>query len=91
MTITYETLHTRFEVESLPGYEEIRARFEQGFSGFVSAKKLAAVKAIISEEITSETLVKNPDFAQAIANRVDDEALLEKRYVFISVNPKALL
>ena len=91
MTITYETLNTRFEVESMSDYDEIRARFEQGFSGFVSAKKLAAVQDIVSEEITSETLVNNPDFIQAIANRVDDEALLEKRYVFISVNPKVLV
>jgi hypothetical protein len=35
--------------------------------------------------------VRNPDFIQAIANRVDDEAILEKRYVFLSVNPKALV
>ncbi len=91
MAITYETHNVRFEVESMSDYDEIRARFEQGFSGFVAAKKLEAVTAIISDEIPSETLVKNPDFIQAIANRVDDEALLEKRYVFISVNPKALV
>lgn len=91
MAITYETLTKRFEVESMSNYEEIRARFEQGFSGFVTAKKLEAVKAILPEEITHETLVKNPDFIQAIANRVDDEAMLEKRYIFISLNPKALI
>lgn len=91
MVTTYETLNTRFEVESMPDYNDIRARFEQGFSGFVFAKKLEAVKAILPEEITHETLVKNPDFIQAIARRVDDEALLEKRYIFISVNPMALV
>lgn len=91
MAITYETLNTRFEVESMPNYEDVRARFEQGFGGFISAKKLAAVQAVLPEEIQSETLVKNPDFIQAIANRVDDEAVLEKRYVFISVNPQVLV
>ncbi|HEY9744949.1 MAG TPA: hypothetical protein V6C99_01890 [Oculatellaceae cyanobacterium] len=91
MAITYETLNTQFEVESMPNYAEIRDRFEQGFEEFVSAKKLAAVKAILPEEIPSETLVCNEDFIQAIAKRVDDEAILEKRYIFISVNPKALI
>jgi hypothetical protein len=91
MVTTYETLNTRFEVESMPDYDDIRARFEHGFSGFVAAKKLEAVKAILPEEIPNETLVRNPDFIEAIAGRVDDEALLEKRYVFISLNPEALV
>lgn len=91
MTTMFET-RTQFDVEAMPGYADIRARFEQNFQNFVDAKKLQAVHAVLKEEFTgTEKIVKNPDFIQAIANRVDDEALLEKRYIFISVNPQALI
>jgi hypothetical protein len=91
MTTAYETLHTHFDIGSMADYEGISRRFLQGFDGFVTAKKYQAVRAVLKEEIQHETLVNNPDFINAIVNRMDDESVLEKRYVFISVNPQALV
>lgn len=88
MSTTYE-LKTRFDVEAMPDYESVSRRFLEGFTRFAEAKKLDGVRAVLKTEITHETLVRNPDFIQAIAGRVADEALLEKRYIFISVNPEA--
>lgn len=86
MTTAYDTLHTHFDVLEMPDFEGISRRFRQGFEGFVMAKKYQAVRAILREEVQHETLVKNPEFIQAMVNRVDEEALLEKRFIFISVN-----
>jgi hypothetical protein len=87
----YDTIHTHFDVFSMPDYEGVSRRFQQGFESFVTAKKYQAVRAILREEVQHETLVKNPEFIQAIVNRVDEEALLEKRFIFISVNTNALV
>jgi len=87
----YDTMHTHFDVFSMPDYEGVSRRFQQGFEGFVMAKKYQAVRAILREEVQQESLVKNPELIQAIVNRVDEEALLEKRYIFISVNTEALV
>ncbi len=89
MSTTYE-LKTRFEVEAMPDYEAVSRRFLEGFHPFAMSKKTAAVRAVLKTEITHETLVRNPDFIDAIARRVEDEALLEKRYIFLSVNPEAV-
>lgn len=89
MSTTYE-LKTRFEVEAMPDYESVSRRFLEGFNRFAMAKKTAAARAVLKTEITHETLVRNPDFIDAIARRVEDEALLEKRYIFLSVNPEAV-
>ena len=89
MSTAYDTLHTHFDVLEMPEYEEVSRRFRQGFEGFVMAKKYQAVRAILREEVQHETLVKNPEFIQALVNRVDEEALQEKRFIFISVNTEA--
>jgi hypothetical protein len=87
----YDTIHTHFDVFSMPDYDGINRRFQQGFESFVTAKKYQAVRAILREEVQHESLVKNPELIQAIVNRVDEEALLEKRFIFISVNTEALV
>ncbi len=91
MTTVYDTMNTHFDVLSMPDYEGISRRFLQGFEPFVTAKKYQAARDVIKEDVCLETLVKNPDFIDAIVKRVDDEAVLEKRYIFISVNPNALV
>lgn len=91
MSTAYDTLHTHFDVLSMPEYEDVSRRFQQSFEGFVMAKKYQAVRTILREEVQNETLVKNPEFIQSIVNRVDEEALLEKRFIFISVNTEALV
>lgn len=91
MTTAYDTLHTHFDVLDMPDYEGISRRFRQSFESFVMAKKYQGVRTILRDEVQHETLVKNPEFIQAIVNRVDEEALLEKRFIFISVNTEALV
>jgi hypothetical protein len=91
MTTLSHSLTTQFDVESMHDYDGIRQRFLQGFDGFAAAKKYQAVRAVLPEEVPNETLVRNPDFVQAIVRCVDDEALLEKRYIFLSLNPQAVL
>lgn len=91
MTTVYDTMNTHFDVLAMPDYEGISRRFLQGFESFVTAKKYQAARDILREDVRHETLVKNPDFIDAIVKRMDDEALLEKRYIFISLNPKALV
>ncbi|HEY9687251.1 MAG TPA: hypothetical protein V6C52_09770 [Coleofasciculaceae cyanobacterium] len=89
MATTYHALTTFNvnELENLPEYEGTSQRFLEGFPPFVMLKKEQAVRTLLKEEIPNETLVKNPDFIAAIANRVVDEALVEKRYIFLSLNP----
>jgi hypothetical protein len=89
MATTYHALTTFnvAELENLPEYEGTSQRFMEAFPPFVMLKKEQAVRALLKEEIPSETLVKNPDFIAAIACRVEDEALVEKRYIFLSLNP----
>jgi hypothetical protein len=87
------SLITHFDMnvlETMVDYDGIRQRFAQGFERFVAAKKYQAVCALLPDEIQNECLVKSPNFIQAVTHRVDDEALLEKRYIFLSVNPQAV-
>jgi hypothetical protein len=90
MSTVYNTMNTHFDVLSMPDYEGVSRRFLQGFESFVIAKKYQAARDILREDVRHETLVKNPDFIGAIVKQMDDEALQEKRYIFISLNPKAL-
>ncbi len=89
MTAAYDTLRTHFDVQAMPDIEGISRRFLQGFGAFITAKKYQAVRAVLKEEIQNESLKKNPDFINAIVNRMDDESVLEKRYIFISLNSQA--
>jgi len=89
MTTAYDTLRTHFDVHTMPDFEGVSRRFLQGFEAFITAKKYQAVRAVLNDEIQHEALRKNPDFITAIVNRMDDESVLEKRYIFISLNPQA--
>lgn len=92
MTTTYHSFITHFDdVEALPGYEGIRQRFLQGFGSFVNAKKYQGVSALLPTEIQSNTLVKNPNFIASIVDVVPDDALLEKSFIFLSLNPAAMV
>ncbi len=90
MTITYE-VKAQFDVEALSGYAEIRERFEQSFQDFVSHKKLLAAQAVLRDEIQSANIANNSDFIKAVAARVDEESIIEKRYIFLSLNSEALV
>lgn len=92
MSTTFDTIHTHFNVYDMPDYEDISRRFLQGFQSFITAKKYQAVQTVLKQEILHDTtLTQNPSFVTAIVNRMDDESVLEKRYIFISVNPQAMV
>lgn len=86
MATIYDTMNTSFDVHGMTDFEGISRRFLHGFEPFVTAKKYQAARAVLQEDVQMESLVKNPDFIDAIVKRMDDEAVLEKRYIFISVN-----
>ncbi len=89
MSTVYDTMNTHFDVLAMPDYEAVSRRFLQGFQPFVTAKKYQAVRAVLREDVRHEALVKNPDFIDAIVQQMDDEAVLEKRYIFLSVKPQS--
>lgn len=89
MTMTIDSRKVHFDVETMADYAGIRQRFEEGFAAFVNSTTLAAARAVLRDELPqAETLVDNSDFVHLVAGRIDEEALLEKRYIFISVNPQ---
>ena len=88
MSTAYDTLHTHFDVFNMPDFDEISRRIQQGYASFVTAKKYQAVRALLREEIQPESLAHNPEFIQAIVSCLDEEGLLEKRNIFLSVNIK---
>lgn len=88
MTITMETYEIAVDVESIAGYEDMRRRFMDGFEAFVNQKKLDGARKVLRDELGESVLAKNEDFVQAVAAQVNDEALIEKPYIFLSVNPK---
>lgn len=78
-------------LESLPDYQGIKERFEGNFTAFVREKKLKAVISALQEEFGPTIVLDKPQLVQDVIERLDDAALGEKPYVFISVNPKVLL
>jgi len=81
----------QFALESLPEYPSIRERFLNGFESFVLTKKNEAVQKALPQEMNNLLLLHCPNFKKAVINQLDCEALLEKPYIFISVNAKTLL
>lgn len=98
MTVLFKTLETEIDLEALPEYEGTKQRFLEGFPHFVREKKIAAVIKALEEELGNDIVLKDPKLVMAVSQRVDDSALVEKPYVFISVdtapadaNPKMLI
>lgn len=81
----------RFDVETMSDYTGIRQRFIQGFADFIITKKQEAIHRILSDEILNETLVNCRNFSAAILRCLENEALAEQRFIFLSVNPKMLI
>jgi hypothetical protein len=81
----------QFALESLPEYPSIRERFLSGFNSLVLDKKHEAVQQALPTEINNTVLLHCPSFKAAVIKQLDNEALLEKPYIFISLNAKTLL
>jgi hypothetical protein len=91
MTTAYGTLRMHFDIHSMPDFEGISRRFLQGFNAFIKAKKCQAARAVLQTEVRHAGLAKNPRFINEVVNRMDDESVLEKRFIFISLNSQALV
>lgn len=88
MTTAYEVMSDQFDVLSLAEYEAVSRRFSQEFPSFVAAKKYQAVCKVVKEDVQLDMLKNNPTFIHSIVQRMDDESILEKSYIFISLNPQ---
>lgn len=77
-------------VESLPDFEGIRERFEEGFTPFIAAQKARLASRIIREELQSHWLANHGDFLARVTANMADDTLDGQRFVFIALNPKYL-
>lgn len=85
-----ETLTPEINIHAIPDAENIERRFKDSFDAFVrDAKRTAAVETI-HRELTDLQVLKNEHFIDQVAQTIDDEALIEKRFIFISVNREYL-
>jgi len=91
MTTAIETKFTAASIEAMPDFEGISRRFLQDFEAFVQQKKVSAVKAVLKQELSASVLSESENLVQAIVANLDEEALLEKRYIFLSVNAQCLV
>jgi hypothetical protein len=78
-------------LESLPEYAAVRDRFLKDFENFVSFKKHEAVRRILLEEVASATVANCLDFQAAVIQHLDNEALLEKQSMVLSLSSKTLI
>ncbi len=85
-----EKLNAPIDVQAIPNFEDIKQRFEKSFQAFVQDKKYTAAAEAIRDEFGKESLVQNEDFVNRVVDHMDDETLVEKRFVFISVNQEYL-
>lgn len=66
--------------------QEIRARFEQGFAELMIGLKSAAVSEVLGEEFPQ--LTDDENFVKQVIEQLDASSFEEKRFVFLSINPK---
>jgi hypothetical protein len=81
MNTTVGTFAT-YDVCSMPGYKEIRARFMQGFYQFLREKRQEAACYAIQSEFGK----RYPFLLDALFEQIDSEAVLEKPGIYLSVN-----
>lgn len=77
--------------ERLDEYEDVSARFLRAFESFTARKRERAVDEVILAEFGPSRLSNSRHFAKQVETHVDDEALIEKPVVFVSINPKMLV
>lgn len=98
MSTLYPDTHASYvlspdRIESLPGFAEVRQRFVAGFDPAVNRWKHKAVKAVLAEEFGCPDCpggLIQPRFIAEIMRRIDEAAIREKRYVFISLDEKRM-
>lgn len=83
--------HREVVLEQLPEFDSVRERFETEFPAFVREQKIKAVIEALQEELGAASTLQMPKLVSDVMKRLDDTALIEKPYVFISVNPKVLI
>lgn len=88
MTTAYEVMSAQFDVLALADYEAVSRRFQEGYPAFVASKKYQSVCQVVKEDVQLDALKNNLDFINAIVQRMDDESILEKSYIFLSLNPQ---
>lgn len=64
----------------------IGERFSQSFSRFLQDKKREAVIEVLQEDLPH--LAGSDDFVDRVMNKLNDDIVDEKRFVFLVLNPK---
>ncbi len=81
-----KTLTPEINIDAIADHEDIERRFTGSFDEFVRSKKLTAAVEAAHSELSGTKIAHNEDFIGRIAEAIDDEAIVEKRFIFISVN-----
>lgn len=87
MTTLFETVKTTIDINTIEDAEGIQERFVQGFSALLRDKKAEAVIQTLAEDLQDQKFSRNEDFVQRVIDNLDDAALAEKPYLFLSVSP----
>lgn len=74
---------TRHEL-NLDDTTGVGERFKQGFQQFIQSKKHQAVVNLLKDELPH--LADDPKFIEKVMNRLGDDAVEEKRFVFLVLN-----
>lgn len=88
--MSHQILSPFFDIDDIPDSERLLKRFEETYSRFMDEKKQTAAEEALREEFGNRPLTRNQDLINRVAGAIDDEALAEKRFVFLSVNREYL-
>ncbi len=87
MTMLFEPVKTTLSVETIPDADEIQCRFKETFSTFLFQKKRQAVLAALPIELRNPCFARNEAFVQRVVSTLRDEALEEKPFIYLTVDP----
>jgi hypothetical protein len=73
-------------VATIEDAEGIQKRFQESFNQFLDQKKFEAVQAVLKEELP--LLAEDDNFVKKTIERLGNDIVKEKRFVFLSLNPK---
>ncbi|MEB3287565.1 MAG: hypothetical protein VKJ04_08690 [Vampirovibrionales bacterium] len=95
MSTVFRTLHASGDgnieqrdvvLEEVSDYVGISSRFSNTFPGFVREKKIQAVIQALQNELGPSITLTFPRLTTDVVNRLSDQALMEKPYLFLAVN-----
>ncbi len=83
------SIGTEFDVMQIPDSTAIGERFLEGFTTFLEEKKREAVVEVLQADLPK--LAEDEAFIQKVMLRLGKHPVDEKRFVFLSINPKFMM